>query len=90
MSARSWKEMFQTTEFSLPENSEVLKKRLETNGLYYLLNYIFVTFICVILGSFCDRSGLSISLLIICLHISLRKRTMKSKWNLYMERQKSG
>ena len=81
--SRSWNEMFDSTEFSIPQDQDVWVKRLETNGLYYMINYLIISFIFLFVTYITDKSCILLNILFIFNHASLKKRSIKSKFNHY-------
>jgi len=84
--SRPWTEMFESTRFSVPENQDIWRERLETNILYYFINYFIIFIIFIFVGFIIDKFMvlLFLGLCFIIMHSSFRKRSIKSKFNRYM------
>jgi hypothetical protein len=85
LQVRSLGEMLENGRFSTPEDWEVWRERLETNGLYYAANYV-ILFLATIFVSAALGSGEAdvhwwglISICVAFLHATLRKRSQRAK-----------
>lgn len=82
---RPMSEMFESGRFSVPDNSDVWRERLKANGLYYFLNYAVLLAGSFMLSSITDRNFMGPCLLGIVSHASLRKRSVKSKFESFKD-----
>jgi hypothetical protein len=71
--------------FKWPNSPELLVKRWETNGAYFVANYLLLFGLALVLSVVVGRFATLLAFVLIVIHVTFKTRTLKSKANLLFQ-----